>query len=286
MQGLKDTNVGKNAIKQPKQPLEEFNAYNKELSIQEALGSSRTKKIYEVAEIRSSNFIQGVSGWRLTRDGLELGASSGTFPAGSITFTDLQNISTGKLLGRSSASTGSIEQLTPSTGLTLSGGNLTITTAYQRKSLFDHFADAGNVGTGEDDLYSDTIAAGQLANNGEKIEAQYNLAIVSSATATRQIKAYFGGTLILDTTALTFGSAGACNIWITIIRESSSVVRCMVEFAASGLTLQPISTYTRITGLTLANTQILKITGEAAGVGAATDDIVAKMGSVEWKSAA
>jgi hypothetical protein len=60
----------------------------------------------------------------------------------------------------------------------------------------------------------------------------------------------------------------------------------MAELAASGLTLQPISTYTRITGLTLSNTNILKITGEAAGVGAATDDIVAKLSSVSWFPAA
>ncbi len=163
---------------------------------------------------------------------------------------------------------------------------LKITDTYKRKSLFDHYADVGNVGTGEDDLYSDTIAASQLANNGEKIQAQYNLTFVTSATATRQVRAYFGGTLILDTGTLTFGSTGDANIWVTIIRESSTVVRCMVEFTVTGLTLQPISTYTRITGLTLSNTNILKITGEAAGVGAATNDVVAKMASVEWLAAA
>lgn len=152
--------------------------------------------------------------------------------------------------------------------------------------LFDHYADVGNIGTGEDDLYSDTLPASTLANNGEKVTAQYSLILVSSGTATRQIKAYFGGTLILDSAAQTFASGGNIEIWITVIRESSTVVRVTAELVPSGITLQPIVTYTRITGLTLTNTQILKITGEAAGVGAATDDIVAKLGYVEWKPAA
>ncbi len=152
--------------------------------------------------------------------------------------------------------------------------------------IFDHYADAGNVGTGEDDLYSDTLPADTLSANGQKIVAEYGLTIVASGTATRQVKAYFGGTLVLDSGALTFASGGTAQIWITIIRETSSVVRVMAEFVPSGITLQPIVTYTRITGLTLSNTQILKITGEAAGVGAATNDVVAKLGVVEWKAAA
>jgi hypothetical protein len=154
------------------------------------------------------------------------------------------------------------------------------------RPLFDHFADVGNVGTGEDDLYSDTIATDQLGVDGAKLESQYALAYVSSATATRQTRAYFGGTLVFDSGTLTFGSTGAANLWLTIIRESSSVVRVTAEYAATGLTLQPITQYTRITGLTLSNTNILKITGEAAGVGAATDDIVAKLGSVKFWPAA
>lgn len=158
--------------------------------------------------------------------------------------------------------------------------------AIEARMLFDHYADVGNVGTGEDDLYSDTIAAGQLAANGDKIVAQYALAFVSSATATRRVRAYFGGTSVFDSGALTFGSTGASDVWLTIIRESASVVRCIAEFVATGLTLQPIAIYTRVTGLTLANTQVLKVTGEAAGVGAATDDVLCKLGYVEYKPAA
>lgn len=153
-------------------------------------------------------------------------------------------------------------------------------------SLFDHYADVGNVSTGEDDLYSDTLSAGQLANNGEKIEAEYGGTFVSSGTASREIRIYFGGTEIFDTGALTLSLSAAWTAYVTIIRASASVVRCMVSFTTEGAALAAYTAYTEVTGLTLVNTQVLKITGEAAGVGAATNDIVAKLGSISFVPAA
>lgn len=153
--------------------------------------------------------------------------------------------------------------------------------------LFDHFANAGNTGTGEDDLYSDALAAAQLATNGDKIYGEYAGTFVLSATATRQLRAYFGGTLIFDTGALSITGANASwNVWVELIRVSSSVVRCAVAMNTSSAAFVAYSTYTEVTGLTLADPQILKITGEAAGVGAATDDIVARLGSVAYVKAA
>lgn len=153
--------------------------------------------------------------------------------------------------------------------------------------IFDHFADAGNVGTGDDDLYSDTIAASALNTNGDTISAVYHGQFVGSATSTQRLRVYFAGTNIYDSGALAIGAA--TNNWtvrVEIIRESSSVVRCSVSISTDFATVFSYSTYTRITGLTLSNTQILKVTGEAAGVGAANDQIVAKLGMVYWKSAA
>ena len=300
-------------------PIVVFDGYNKDAQRQEALGSRRTRQTQEASEIRSVNWVPGVSGWRLTRNGLELGATSGVFPPGAITFADIENIATDRILGRDTAGDGSIEELTLGAGLSITGGalvntvsaytteeaqdavgamvdasltyvdgtpSLGVTATYRRKSLFDHYTDIGNVGTGEDDLYSVTLAAGQLANNGEKIEAQYAGVFVSSGTATRQIKIYFGGTLIFDSGALTLSLSSAWDVYVTVIRVSASVVRCAASLTTQGAALAAYTAYTEVTGLTLANTQVLKITGEAAGVGAATDDIVAKLGSVEWLAAA
>src|SRR6266446_10775633 len=108
-------------------PPQPFDAYNKDLTIQQALGSARGTDKREAADIRSINWVPGVSGWRLTPLGLELGNTSGVFPPGTITFPDIQNISTNRLLGRSTAGSGVIEQLMIGTGLSLSGGTLSAT---------------------------------------------------------------------------------------------------------------------------------------------------------------
>jgi len=154
-------------------------------------------------------------------------------------------------------------------------------------TLFQHFADAGNGTTVETDLYSDTTAANTLATNGDQILMEIAGIFVSSATATRQIRAYFAGTILFDSGALSISAGSdAWNLCVTIIRESSSVVRCTANMTTTGAALNAYSAYTRITGLTLSGTNILKTTGTAAGVGAATDDIVAKLGSVAFVPAA
>lgn len=153
--------------------------------------------------------------------------------------------------------------------------------------LFDHFADANNGTTVETDLYSDTLAAAQLAANGEKILAQYAGIFVGDATSTQRLKAYFGGTLIFDTGALGVGvSTISWDLYIMTMRVSSSVVRCSATLNTSFASLNAYAQYTEVTGLTLANTQILKITGTAAGVSGGSNQITAKEGYVEFKPAA
>lgn len=154
------------------------------------------------------------------------------------------------------------------------------------KTLFDHYANVGNSGTSETDLYSDTIAAGQLGANGAKLDAEYGGVFVSSATATRQIKLYFGGTAIFDTGALTLSLSSAWTMYVSIIRVSSSVIRYMVSMTTEGAALAAYTAVGELTGLTLSGTNILKITGQAAGVGAASNDLLGKMATVAYYPAA
>lgn len=149
--------------------------------------------------------------------------------------------------------------------------------------IFTHFADAGNSTTTETDLYSDTTLGGQLVTNGDKLEAEYGGIFVSSGTATRQLKMYFGGTLIFDTGTLTVSLAAAWTAYVTITRVSATVIRYMISLTTEGAALAAYTAVGEVTGLTLTNTNILKITGQAAGVGAATNDIVAKLGSVLYR---
>lgn len=149
---------------------------------------------------------------------------------------------------------------------------------------FTHIVDANNGTTAETDLYSDTLAAGQLGTNSDVIEAQYGGIITSVAASTQQLKVYFGGTAIFDSGALNIGvSTTYWTIYVTVIRVSSSVVRCSVTLTTSFASLSAYTAYTEVTGLTLANTQVLKITGTAAGVSGGSNQITAKEGYVEYK---
>lgn len=150
---------------------------------------------------------------------------------------------------------------------------------------FTYTTDANNGTTAETDLYSSTLATGQLGTNGDIIESQYGGIITSVATSTQQLKVYFGGTVIFDSGALNIGvSTTYWNIYTTIIRVSSSVVRCSVTLTTSFASLSAYTAYTEVTGLTLSNTQILKITGTAGGVAGGSNQITAKEGYIEYKS--
>lgn len=152
---------------------------------------------------------------------------------------------------------------------------------------FDYFTDANNSGTAETDLYSSTTAANALSSNGDKFTATYQLICTGLALSTQQMKIYFGGTVIYDSGALAIGAVtNNFTFQATIIRVSSSVVRCAVAVSTDFATLFPYSKYTEVTGLTLSNTNILKITGQAAGAAGASSQITAKLGCVSWQPAA
>lgn len=174
--------------------------------------------------------------------------------------------STGNLAIRAGASAGTIAKV---------GG-----------AIFDHYSDVGNTTTSETDLYNDVIPASVLNTVGDKLCAEYGGVFVSSGTATREIRGYFAGTKIFDTGALTLSLSSAWTMYVSIIMDSSTSVRYMISFTTEGAALAAYTAVGKLTGLTLTGTNILKITGQAAGIGAATNDIVAELGTVSWQSAA
>lgn len=155
-------------------------------------------------------------------------------------------------------------------------------------SLFNHFADVSTTSTNGtfDTLYSDTIPAGQLTANGDKLVAQYGGTIVSSATATRELKMSFGGTTIFDSGSLTVSVSGAAwSISVFLIRVDSATIRAKVVGVVDGTTTVTVCNYTSVGSLTLANTQVMALTAAAAGTGAASADIVAKLSNVSYVGA-
>lgn len=150
-------------------------------------------------------------------------------------------------------------------------------------STASHFTDTSTTNTNgtEDDLYSDSIAAGTFSANGISVSEVEHVQFVSSATAARRLKKYFGGTLIFDSGSLTLTLGGDFNLTTTVIREDATTARVSVAATSTSASTLPYATYTRVTGLTMANAQILKTTGIASGTGAASGDIVNKMAVIK-----
>lgn len=155
-------------------------------------------------------------------------------------------------------------------------------------TIFNSFTDVSTTNTNgtEDDLYTYTTVANTLAIDGDSMFQKEHVQFVSSATAARRLKKYFAGTLIFDSGMVTLTLGGEFVIETTIIRESATVVRVSVNVVTTSASSVPYATYTRITGLTLTGTNILKTTGIASGTGAASGDIVERLSKVKLEPAA
>lgn len=150
--------------------------------------------------------------------------------------------------------------------------------------IADFTTDANNSGTSETDLYSYTTPASTLANTGEKIIARF-AGTFNDASSTAQLRAYFAGTLIFDTGAATVGTVGSWDLTLMIIRTGSSTARAIVTLVTASMAY----TYSQdkaLTQLTFTNTNILKVTGTAGGASGGSNDITAKLGSIDWRAAA
>lgn len=148
--------------------------------------------------------------------------------------------------------------------------------------LFNSFTDSGNSTTAETDLVSNTIAAGQLASAGDKIEAEYGGTFVTHATATRRIRVYFGGVALFDTTAVVISANSGWIVKCTIMMRSATTVRYMIQLVTVDSSRSVYTSVGEDSSLNLASTNILKITGQAGAAGAATNDIVLKLSQVNY----
>lgn len=150
--------------------------------------------------------------------------------------------------------------------------------------LIDRQTDAGSVGTSETDLYSDSIPANTLGSAGDVLCGVIGLNLVNS-TSTKQVKLYFAGTMIFDSGALTLSASGSMIINFAIQRKDTTTVRYSVWSNTTGASTGTFASVAELGSLTLSNANILKVTGTAAGVGAANNDIVAKHEKTNWMAA-
>lgn len=172
-------------------------------------------------------------------------------------------------------------------------GNDSITETYLKGKVIgqvplqlkDFYADVNNVSTTETDLLTYTTVANRLNATGEKIIASYG-GTMNDVTASSQLKAYFAGTNIADTGALTMSVTGAWVINVSIIRTGTTTARAMVNISTPGASTAAYTKYTALTGLNFTTTNIIKITGTAAGATGGNDDITGTYGNIIWQPAA
>ena len=151
--------------------------------------------------------------------------------------------------------------------------------------LKDFYTDANNGGLVETDLYTYTTLANRLNIAGEKIVAIYG-GTFNDATASSQLKIYFGGVLIGDTGALTSAASLDWLSNVSILRTGATTARSVLNIFTRGASTNAYTKYTSLTGLNFANTNILKITGTAGGTTGGNNDITATYGNIIWQPAA
>lgn len=143
-------------------------------------------------------------------------------------------------------------------------------------ALFSRYADVSNSGTGDTTLYSDTIPAAVLSQDGAALIAEYGLTFANNAN-TKTVRVKFdgtGSTTIFNSGALTNAAAGSMTIRMLLVRESASVVRYTFTVTATAMSTTSFSTTGRLTGLTLSNAQTLILSGQS---NTASNDITATM---------
>ena len=142
------------------------------------------------------------------------------------------------------------------------------TTAFVLQSapiqLKDFYEDASNSLLTETDLYSYTSVTNRLNTIGEKIISAF-AGTFNDTTASSQLKVYFAGNVIGDTGALTMSVTGAWIVSVSIMRTGISTARAIVNISTPGASTASYTKYTNVTGLNFATTNIIKITGTAAG---------------------
>lgn len=147
--------------------------------------------------------------------------------------------------------------------------------------LKDFYTDVSTVGSSETDLYSYSVLADTLANDGDKLIFYVTLLSNASGATNSHIKFYIGS-INLGEGGTTLGTTYYSHIFkCIIIRISSTNFKGIVEGIFNG-SFSPTPFCQNVNGtLTFSSDNIFKITGQCA-----TNEITAKFGYIEYKHGA
>lgn len=197
---------------------------------------------------------------------LEFGGSTTSFPA----------------LGRSGTT------IAVQLGGGTAGGKLSVGTTQSKVggTIDQKYSSTGTPASStETDLHTFTTAASSLGADGDGFTMTSGGTFAGNASATSQLRVYFGGTQIFASGALTAAAAGSWQIETMIIRDSSTTIRAITTLTATSAVTVPLVSQTDVTGLTLSNSNILKVTGQGGGASPAANDIVYKLGRIRFEPA-
>lgn len=128
------------------------------------------------------------------------------------------------------------------------------------------------------DLITYSLPGSTLGTNGDRM--RFRCAGQFAATAnTKQVKAIFGATTLLDTGALAIAAAADWCVEGEIIRTGATTQVAICSFSSSSTTLSESVTYST-PAETLGSAITFKLTGTVGGAGGA--DITEKFHVIEW----
>lgn len=136
----------------------------------------------------------------------------------------------------------------------------------------------GNTAATETDIRTTTLAAGQLSADGQSVRFDAAGSFAATISTNKRLIAYIAGTPVLDSGSLAITSANTWRLTSNCYRDSATSLKCSTILSSSATgALTALSQYVAVTGLTLSNTQIYKITGN----GTLANDVTAEV----WKVA-
>jgi len=202
-------------------------------------------------------------------------------PNTTVTYAKMQNVTSGVMLGRSTAGPGVMQEIAVGTGLLLSGGTLTATGAASGAPasgvivLATGYAIVGNpASTTETMLQSYNMPGGTMPTNGQALRIRA-AGTFAANTRTKTIRMYFGGMLLASLT-------GAMNnvSWefdTVLLRTGATAQSSQSLVAWSNNTTAAVNAFP---SENLANAVLIQVTGQG-GTGAAANDMNCYLFTVE-----
>lgn len=142
--------------------------------------------------------------------------------------------------------------------------------------LNKQFSSVGNVGAGDDTLFTFQIDANTLSVDGMSLEMTCSGSFANSVN-NKRIRVKFGGTTVFDTGALAITTSSEWTVTSKIIRTGASAQKCVTKIETSSSVLISTVDYTT-SAENLATNRNFLITGEATS----NDDIVAEMFQINY----